>query len=85
MDEIATSLSLSYDTVSKDINKMISQGFWGNAHIDSVTRSIVLPLNGVNINTQVVKSTKECPNCRAMNEISSLKENKCEYCGTLLD
>ncbi len=85
IDQIASSLSVSYEQARKDINKMIEKGFFGNAHIDNVTRSIVLPISGVDINTEVTTINKTCPSCGATNNVSSLGENKCEYCGTILD
>ena len=85
IDQIASSMSVSYEQARKDINKMIEKGFFGNAHIDNVTRSIVLPINGVDINTEVTTTNKICPSCGATNNVSSLGENKCEYCGTILN
>lgn len=84
LDEIALSMSVSYEQAKKDISKMIEKGFFGNAHIDSTTRSVVLPITGVDINTQVTESTKICPACGATTKVSSIGENKCEYCGTIL-
>ena len=78
-------MSVSYEQARKDLNKMIERGFFGNAHIDNVTRSIVLPINGVDINTEITTTNKICPSCGATNNVSSLGENKCEYCGTILN
>ena len=85
IDQIASSMSVSYEQARKDINKMIGKGFFGNAHIDNMTRSIVLPNVGVDINTEVITTNKICPSCGASNNVSSLGENKCEYCGTILN
>ena len=85
LDKIATSMNLSYEQVEKDIEKMIQQGFFGISHIDRVTRSIVLPVNGVNIHTQVTETTQKCPTCGADCKVSSIGNNKCEYCGTVLN
>lgn len=85
IDQISSSMSVSYEQARKDINKMIEKGFFGNAHIDNVTRSVVLPISGVDINTEVTTTSKICPSCGATNNVSSLGENKCEYCGTVLN
>lgn len=85
IDKIASSMSISYEQARKDLTKMIERGFFGNAHIDNVSRSIVLPINGVDINTEITTTNKICPSCGATNNVSSLGENKCEYCGTILN
>lgn len=85
LDRIASSLSLSYEQVEKDIRKMIQKGFFGLAHIDNMTRSIVLPNEAVDINTKVVTTSVVCPTCGATNNVSSIGENICEYCGTALN
>lgn len=85
LDKIASSLSLSYEQVEKDIRKMIQKGFFGLAHIDNMTRSIVLPNEDVDISTKVVTTSVICPTCGATNNVSSIGENKCEYCGTALN
>ena len=85
IDQIASSMSVSYEQARKDINKMIEKGFFGNAHIDNMSRSVVLPITGVDINTEVTTTNKICPSCGASNNVSSLGENKCEYCGTILN
>lgn len=85
IDQISSSMSVSYEQARKDINKMIEKGFFGNAHIDNVTRSVVLPISGVDINTEVTTTSEICPSCGATNNVSSLGENKCEYCGTVLN
>ncbi len=85
IDQIASSMSVSYEQARKDINKMIEKGFFGNAHIDNMARLVVLPVKGVDINTKVTTTNKICPSCGASNNVSSLGENKCEYCGTILD
>lgn len=84
LDEIALSMSVSYEQAKKDISNMIEKGFFGNAHIDSTTRSVVLPITGVDMNTKVTESTKICPSCGATTKVSSIGESKCEYCGTIL-
>lgn len=84
LDEIALSMSVSYEQAKKDISKMIEKGFFGNAHIDNISRSVVLPISGVDMNTKVTESTKICPSCGATTKVSSIGENKCEYCGTIL-
>ena len=43
------------------------------------------PINGVDINTEITTTNKICPSCGATNNVSSLGENKCEYCGTILN
>lgn len=85
LDKIASSFSLSYEQVEKDVRKMIQQGFFGLAHIDNAARSIVLPNEDVDINTKVVTTSVICPTCGATNNVSSIGENKCEYCGTALN
>lgn len=85
IDEIASSLSVTYEQARTGINKMIKKGFFGNAYIDNMTRAIVLPIDGVDINTEVTTTSKICPSCGATNKVASLGANKCEYCGTSLD
>ena len=84
IDEIASVCGSTYEKVNVDIIKMINKGFFGDSYIDNSTRQIVLPNSNVSIYTQVSKRTMECPTCGATVTVYSHKENKCEYCGTLL-
>ena len=84
IDKIAESNHTTYEKSLKVINELIKKGAFENAYIDDAKREIVLPITNVDLHTQVLEKSIECPNCGATVTVYSHKENKCEYCGTAL-
>lgn len=84
IDSISSACSMPYAKVYSDISKMIDKGFFGDAYIDEANQRIVIPNNNIDLNTQVLEKSIECPTCGATVTVYSHKENKCEYCGTAL-
>lgn len=94
MDVIASSTSLPYNTVVKDLQKMIDQKYLQNAYLDHGNRRIVhnkyLINQPVSYYTSVVQSQEEtkslrCPGCGAHNVVKVDDVSECEYCGTPID
>lgn len=95
IDEIASAISIDYDHVVKDLQKMIDIGYFENAYINDVSREIVFEQTQ-NIqaqmhyqNTQSVPTKSNnivvtCKNCGANNTITVGEVSECEFCGSPL-
>ncbi len=94
LDAVASATAKPYDTVKKDVQKMINDDVLKNAYIDEKTKNIVLAgdrfanMNAGNLTDGVAFATKEtrvveCPGCGANNTVSG-DLGKCEYCGNPL-
>ena len=91
LDSIAAATGKPYDTVKKNVQKMIDKGFLENAFINENTRSVVLPSTS-NAASNIYALTEDevaqtrvvtCPCCGASNTVSGAL-GECEYCGTPL-
>lgn len=93
LDAIATAVGKPYDTVKKDIQKLIDDGYLKNAYIDEGNREVVLatPRAHAEAQTQTTMGATEtasarvvaCPCCGANNTIYG-NIGECEYCGSPL-
>ena len=91
LDSISAAVGKPYDTVKKDLQKLIDDGYFKNAYINESTREIVLAQPAVNANVNMgagVGATASarvvsCPCCGANNTISGAT-GECEYCGSPL-
>lgn len=84
IDKISSVMPVEYSIAVKDIQKIIDQGFFGNAYIDYNSRSIQLPKeveepeNAANVEVVICKS------CGASNKITKGAVSNCEYCDSPL-
>jgi len=90
IDSIAAIYPTSYDEAVDDLQKMIDYGYFSNAYIDQSRRKLILSYSYNDNEENIVYEEKQkpevikCPNCGAVNSITSGKGNKCEYCGSEL-
>lgn len=93
LDSIASAVGKPYDTVKKDLQKLIDDGYFKNAYIDEAAREIVLAQPSSvasNVNTYgsadasaVPPRVVSCPCCGANNTVVGAM-GECEYCGSPL-
>lgn len=94
LDNIASTTKRPYETVKRDIQKMIQDGYLENAYIDEVSRKVVIEYknaaandNPGSINSSNSGSSKSaarlvtCPCCGANNNLVG-RTGECEYCGS---
>ena len=84
LNEIAQASNKSYEQVSKDIEKMIEQGYFEGVYIDFSNGSVVATNRAVGIGKELDERMVICSSCGANTVVSSIN-NKCEYCGTVLE
>ena len=78
LDEISMSSHLSYDKVTRIINKLIQKNIYTDMYINTMTRSIEKRTNN---GTSTPVQQVSCPNCHAP---TSDKNGVCEFCGASL-
>jgi hypothetical protein len=96
IDNIAAAVPSSYEQTTKDLQKMIDNGYFENAYIDVSKREIVLPnknpvqthsISNIPMNSPVnepqIKAVV-CRNCGANNKVVEGQVCECEYCGSVL-
>ncbi len=85
LDAISSAVGKPYDTVKKDIQKMIDDGYFKNAYIKEDTREIVLAQAQCAYADTFAVSAKvvTCPCCGANNTVMGVV-GECEYCGAPL-
>jgi len=96
IDNIAAAVHSSYEQTTKDLQKMIDNGYFENAYIDVSKREIVLPnknpvqthsISNIQMNSPVnepqIKAVV-CRNCGANNKVVEGQVCECEYCGSML-
>lgn len=96
IDNIAAAVHLGYEQTTKDLQKMIDNGYFENAYIDVSNREIVLP-NKNPIQTHSISKIQRnppvnqpqitavvCRNCGANNKVVEGQVCECEYCGSML-
>ncbi|MFQ8603278.1 MAG: zinc ribbon domain-containing protein [Anaerovoracaceae bacterium] len=64
------------------LEKLIEERYLINVHVDNNTNMVVLN-RSTTTGTHKIKEIA-CPNCGALNTISSGQTSECEYCGTKL-
>jgi len=94
MDNIAAAVPAKYESVVKDLQKMINIGYFAGAYINSGSRDIVLPQVQGPAMGQAPGNTYGaapgqlmdviCKNCGANNQIAEGQAAECEYCGSPL-
>jgi hypothetical protein len=96
IDNIAAAIPTSYEQATKDLQKMIDNGYFENAYIDVSNREIVLPnkstvqthsTSNVQMNSPVNEpqiNAVVCRNCGANNKVVEGQVCECEYCGSML-
>ncbi|MCL2391806.1 MAG: hypothetical protein FWC66_04250 [Oscillospiraceae bacterium] len=94
IDNIAAATNVPYDTVVKDLQKMITMGYFVGAHIDIAQREIVLarhepmphptmPFSANQGQAQMQERVVVCSSCGANNRVVGFV-GECEYCGSPL-
>jgi hypothetical protein len=95
IDNIAAAVPSSYEQTTKDLQKMINNGYFENAYIDVSKREIVLPNKNL-VQTYPISNIKNspvnepqikavaCRNCGANNKVVEGQVCECEYCGSML-
>lgn len=87
MDELILITNVSFNTLSKDINRMIKQKILDDAYIDLNRRMLVLHRQTNSQESRDQNSAVEiqpCPSCGATNSLQAHQKGKCEYCGSVL-
>ena len=88
LDAISSAVGKPYDTVKKDLQKMIDEGYFKNAYINEATREIIIPQVAVPQAAFATASTGaarvvSCPCCGANGTVYGAT-GECEYCGSPL-
>ena len=87
LDNIASTTKRPYETVKRDIQKMIHDGYLENAYIDEVSRKVVIEYKNAAANDNPDSSSRSaarlltCPCCGASNTLVG-RTGECEYCGS---
>lgn len=95
IDNIAAAYPTTYEKALHDLQSMIDDGYFMNAHIDLINRKLVVPRVNTADNASEAKDNPfasaekqpraiKCKNCGATNTIDPDKVNICEYCGSPL-
>ena len=92
LDAIAATVDKPYDTVKKDLQKLIDDGYFKNAYINESTREIVIassPAPAAATTSFAAEATAQtrvvaCPCCGANNTVVGAV-GECEYCGSPLN
>jgi hypothetical protein len=96
IDNIAAAMPTSYEQTTKDLQKMIDDGYFENAYIDVSNREIVLinksnrqtnSTSNIQMNSHVNEpqiNVVACRNCGANNKVVEGQVCECEYCGSIL-
>lgn len=91
IDAIASAMSTSYEAAKKDLQRMVSKGYFQGADINDETREIVLPRTQEVLYSQSSTATASqsaethavtCGGCGAYNKITKGFAGECEYCGS---
>ena len=90
IDNISSSLGLSYDIVLKELQNMIEIGYLRDAYIHHSNREIVFKKHEPAVQAQSSMSAQgefnttavQCPGCGANNVIVVGRVTECEFCGT---
>lgn len=91
LDNIAATVQTPYEIVVKDLQDMISRGYFKDAYIDDASREVRLlnKKSQEDIKTESNKQEQEkivvaCSGCGANNTILKGTVGECEYCGTAI-
>lgn len=85
IDNIASSVGVTYEVARRDLQKMIDTGYFTDAFINASTREIVLVSNSSEVKSQVQSKVVACKSCGANNSIIVGQNNICEYCGSAVE
>jgi len=90
INKIVSATGFSYETVVKDLQKMIDTGYFAGAYIDVTTQEIALAKTTSQLIAQdsVAAQTQAkvvvCGSCGANNRVTIGQITECEYCSSLL-
>lgn len=91
VDNIAAAVGVSYDTATKDLQRMINLDYFTGAHLDTNQREVVLatPLQAPVFSSFSAASPEPakivpCSGCGANNRVTAGQAAECEYCGSPL-
>lgn len=89
IDLLASSIGVTTLTATKNIVKMINNGFFTNAYIDTQRNCLVftnikqsISYIPTNTSSSVSYVTVQCGGCGANNKIASGTVDECEFCGS---
>jgi hypothetical protein len=90
IDNIAHSISTTYDVAKRDLERLIRDGYFNGSYIDESTREIILPTNNIKVNNVVINYSLDnndpqavtCKGCGANNKVSAGTVGECEFCGS---
>ncbi len=86
IDTLMQNMNKGYDQVLKDLHMLKSKKFLNNYTVDFDKRIIYFNSEIDNKSSSNIKSRSlKCPACGAQNNVTSARDNKCEYCGTILE
>lgn len=88
LDNIASSVGVTYETSLVDLQKMLEFGYFPGAYINESNREFVLP-EKQQIQTNIPKTSQTkvvtCKSCGANNTVTIGRANECEYCGSPIE
>ncbi len=92
IDDIAAVFPNTHDRVRTDLQEMIDEGYFPNAHIDDLSNTIILPqrkeYQPTDIEEEKINDKEEkpgqtkCSSCGAVVSAAAVKKGECEYCGS---
>jgi len=86
IDTLMQNTNKGYDQVLKDLNMLKSKRLLNEYTVNFDKRIIYFNSEEDNqSNSDIISRSVKCPTCGAQNNITSTKDMKCEYCGTVLD
>jgi hypothetical protein len=89
LDEIAASTSLSVDFVKKDLQKMITKGYYVDMEIDMAANKIIPGVKTAQIRAAMQANMDKyekysCPDCGGLGVKPKGEPYACEYCGNAI-
>ena len=86
LEGIASTMSLPYKTVHRDIKNIIHMGYLHNVAIDETRKILFRPANAaVSTISNNLPETMLCKSCGAESKVSGAPPYLCEYCGSPLE
>lgn len=85
VDVLMQNFNKGYEKILKDLSMLKRKKFISDYTVDFDRRIVYFNQKEVSQDSSFNEvSSKICPSCGATTKVSSIGENKCEYCGTIL-
>lgn len=82
---IASAIPVSHDVAIKDLEDMITKGFFEDAYMNYTRDEIVFAVEDEIVkNTKVEMIVAPCNGCGANNQVEKGQIGECQYCGSLI-